>query len=606
MDATRTRVGVAALLTAALIAVYAGTLGFPFLRYDDPAYVTENPHVRDGLTFEGVRWAFTAAHVGNWHPASWLSHMLDCELFGLVPSGHRAVNLLLHAAVALLLFHVLLRATGAGGASAAVAALFALHPQRVEVVAWVAQRKELLAALFGLLALAGWLRFARGGSRRALAASLAAFAASLMSKPTWVPLPALLLLLDLWPLGRRARGRALLLEKLPFLALSAAAALVALWSQGAGVHWNAPLGQRVANALVGALRYVEKTLLPLGLSPFYPFDAGPPPALVIGSAALVGAVSVAAWMAHRRRPWLTVGWFWFLVAALPTIGLVKIGYQGMADRYAYLPQIGLLIALVFAAREWPAGRLAARARAALVMGLAAAAAWSSHAQARYWANDEALFARALAVTERNFFAHTALARALARRGEAARAEAELRQALRLEPDFEPAHFALGSLLLSSGRPRDALPHLALAAASPFASPNAHYHLGIAREYLGTWAEAAASYAAELERDPDHTGALTHLAVIRAAHPDPSLRDGRQALELAQRACELTRFERAHELDVLAAASAEAGEYERALELARRARERALAAHDAEHARRIEDRLRLYDARRPVRLELPPG
>ncbi|HSN92229.1 MAG TPA: glycosyltransferase family 39 protein, partial [Anaeromyxobacteraceae bacterium] len=358
----RARLLGALALAAGTLLLYAPVAGFEFVHLDDNRYVIDNPRVRGGISWDGVLWAFTTLHASNWHPLTWLSHMLDVELFGVRAGPHHLVNALLHAVDAALLFLALSRMTGARGRSLLVAALFAVHPLHVESVAWVAERKDVLSTLFGLLALLAYARHAERPRAGTYLAVVLAFAASLLSKPMWVTFPFLLLVLDFWPLRRMAGSgpadggdalarpvlplRRLLLEKLPLLALSAASSTVTVVAQGRGgslAGLELPVPVRLANAAVSYVGYVRMTLWPADLAVFYPFrEVGAWEA--IGAAALLAAATALAIRRARAFPELAVGWLWFAGTLVPVVGVVQVGSQALADRYAYLPSAGLFLA----------------------------------------------------------------------------------------------------------------------------------------------------------------------------------------------------------------------------------------------------------------------
>ncbi|HEY6838925.1 MAG TPA: hypothetical protein VI389_09300, partial [Geobacteraceae bacterium] len=324
--------------------------GFAFVNFDDPSYVAANSHVAGGLTPENVRWAFTSFHEANWHPLTWLSHMLDVTLFGLSPRGHHWVNVLLHGGNGVLIFLLLARLTGRTGRSAVVAFLFLIHPLHVEAVAWVAERKELLCTTFSLVTLLAYGSYAaRPGTGRYLFA-LAAFACALMAKPMAVTIPCVLFLLDYWPLGRTATVGALKLarEKVPFFLLTAASCIVTYVAQqqGGAVGTLFPLSVRVANAATAYVFYLGKTLWPARLAVIYPFTPSIPFWQMGGALLLLVALSLAAFRLRRRFPWLVVGWLWYLGTLIPVIGLVQVGLQAAADRYTYFPLTGIFIAAV--------------------------------------------------------------------------------------------------------------------------------------------------------------------------------------------------------------------------------------------------------------------
>jgi hypothetical protein len=429
-----------ALLT---LAVWLPALRNGFVNLDDGFYVYGNPHVRPGITRAGLAWALTANVASNWHPLTLLSHMLDCRLFGLEPAGHHATSLLLHLANTLLLFAVLRGMTGAPVRSALVAALFAVHPLHVESVAWIAERKDVLSALFWILAMGAWARYARLPSpgRYLLVALLMAL--GLAAKPMVVTLPFALLLLDVWPLARRHLGwRRLAAEKLPLLALSAAAGLVTLrYQQGSlAPPGSVPWSLRAANALVSSTDYLGKLLLPRNLAVFYPLPLAIPAWKAAAAALLLLLLTaLAAWRA-RREPWLLIGWLWFLGTLVPVIGLVQVGRQAMADRYTYLPSIGLFLAIVWGAAGLAGKRrpLLATAAAAVLLALAAV----TRAQIGFWADSVILYRHALAVTSDNYLAHLGLAKALTGRKDWAGAAEQYQAVLALRPHMIEARAGL--------------------------------------------------------------------------------------------------------------------------------------------------------------------
>ena len=461
--------GAAILLLAA--AALAPVLEAGFIVIDDDQYVVENPPVQRGLTAEGLAWAFTSFHSSNWHPLTWVSHMADVELFGLKPAGHHLTNLLLHGANALLLLALLAELTGALLPSALVAALFAVHPLHVQSVAWVAERKDVLAGLFWLLTSLAYVRHVRRPSAATRALVIGLFALGLMAKPMLVTLPAVLLLLDAWPLGRLregTRGRdalALLREKAPLFALAAASSLVTFAAQQSAASVVAferlPLGLRLANASLSCLRYLGKALWPRDLAVFYPYPAGAAVPWLGAAAWLVLAALTAAAVAVRRsRPELLAGWLWYLVSLLPVIGLVQVGAQGMADRYTYLPLIGPFVAVAWAARAAVARRAALSPRAAaaaalLVVALVAGLAARARREAGYWRDSLTLLDRATEVVGENFAVLSFKGVALARAGRLAEALPTLERALQLNPETAVTRYNLASVLAIAGRTGEA-------------------------------------------------------------------------------------------------------------------------------------------------------
>ena len=504
----------AVVLAALPCALYARTGSFPFISLDDAGYVYANPRVAQGLVWSNVAWAFSTFEQANWHPLTWISHMADVSLFGLRPGPMHLVNAALHGANSALVFVALRRLTGAAGRSALVAALFALHPEHVESVAWIAERKDVLSVLLGLLALITYERYARRPSAGRYLLVLAAFLASLLAKAMLVTLPFVLLLLDVWPLRRleaspkpgeggeaRATRRTwprLVLEKVPLLAVSAAVSVLNLAAQTTGgAVASSPLGFRLANAGVSYVRYAAKLLWPADLAVFYPIPPqGYPPWSVIVALAMAAAVTAAALVLLRRAPSLAVGWLWFLGTLVPVIGIVQVGSQAMADRYTYFPSIGFSLAVVWAAGQLPWNRigwifqLGSIALLLVVLGVA------TSRQVGLWSDDELLFRHALAATGPNARVQHQLgklAHARGRDGEAlehliqsvriqpnpsnltdlgslavmlgrtSEAEQAFRQALELDPRDEGAALGLADLLLRAGREQDAGEVLARAA-----------------------------------------------------------------------------------------------------------------------------------------------
>ena len=510
----------------------AGDLSF--LLYDDDLYVHGNPVVREGLTVRGLVWAWTTFHAGNWHPLTWVSHMADVTLFGLLPGMHHWANVAWHAAAALMLFSWLVAATGSRWRSALVAALFAVHPLHVESVAWVAERRDTLSALFWFAALRAYVAYARRPGRWRYLAVFAAMAAGVLSKPMIVTLPLVLLLLDRWPLERLGPGlpRArelvpLLVEKIPLLALSVLSALVTLAAQSSGGAVSElgalPLGPRVANAAVSYVAYLGQAAWPASLSAHYPHPAilgGPPAWQTAGSLALLG---LATWLAARewsRRPFLPVGWGWYLVTLLPVIGLVQVGLQGRADRYTYLPLVG-----IFMAAAWlvpvPVARPGRVVVGALAASVVAAYAVAARSQVGNWRDQTTLFRHARATSGSSPFVEFSLAnglwadaqRAHARGGNprevtalAQEAESHYRAAIDAPPTsirtWADANYNLGNLLSETGRLPEAVGHYEAAVGARPEDARLRNNLGAAYARSGRIAEAVQQFDAALRIDPD--------------------------------------------------------------------------------------------------------
>lgn len=535
---TRTRVALGAALVVATAWTFWRVVGLPFISLDDPEYVTQNPDLRHGLTLEAVWWALTTGRSANWHPVTWLSHALDVELFGLDPAGPHAVNLVLHCASALLLFLVFERLTAAPWRSAFLAALFALHPLRVESVAWVSERKDTLACFFWLATTAAWMHHVRTPSRARLTLAAALFAMGLASKPMLVTLPFTLLLLDVWPSRRLDLSRSpreawpLVREKLPLFVLSAASSVITFSVQNA-VGAVRPLatvslGERAANAVLAVAGYLWRWIWPADLAIFYPYPPARPSAFLVAVASIgLVAATVLAWRLRARAPHLLVGWLWFLGTLVPVIGLVQVGNQALADRYTYVPSIGLGLALVWSIPSLE--RLDVRLRAAaaaLAMGVLLASSLATVRQLGFWRSDEQLFEHAIQVTGRNWLAEQVLGYQELQRGDLQGAVRHYREALRDRPDSPQALDGLGNALLSAGARDEGIAVLREAVRRWPRYAAALANLGAALCESGKLEEGIAVLREALRQAPEHPGARFNLglALLEAGRPSEALRE----------------------------------------------------------------------------------
>ncbi len=525
LSGRRTAIG-CLLLVLATLAVYAPLGGHDFVDYDDQTYVTRNPLVQDGLAWPAMREAFISFRGANWHPLAWLSHMTDVTLFGMRPGYHHLSSLVLHAAAAVLLFLALRGLTGAVGPSLFTALLFALHPLHVESVAWISERKDVLLGLCFMLTLLGYLRYLRKPTRVHLAAVTGLYVLALTAKPMGVTLPFVLLLLDWWPLGRAGAGVApvpwprLLREKIPLFLLAAASGVVTYAAQaraGAVQSWERfSLPARAANALIAYGAYLEKMALPRRLAFFYPRPvAGYPASRLVLTAIALLAVTALALATARRRPWLAVGWFWYLGMLVPVCGLlVQVGSQAMADRYTYLPLVGVFLMLAWGlpdllpSRPWRGPALAA-AGAAWLLVLAPLA----RVQADSWKNSEVLFRHGVAAVPGNWPAHHSLGIVLARRGEIEEAVAQFQTTLEIEPEFPKAHFNLGLARARQGRPEEAILQYREALRFDPGYVRARYNLASLLLKQGRPGEAVEHLERLIAREPRFAGA--HLLLARA-------------------------------------------------------------------------------------------
>ncbi len=675
------------LLILVTAAVYAQVTRLDFIVYDDPLYVTGNPNTQRGLSWSGFFWAFFSLSASNWHPLTWLSHMLDCTLFGLKPAGHHAVNLLFHIANTLLLFRVLSRMTGAVWRSAFVAAFFAWHPLHVESVAWVAERKDVLSAFFWLLTLLAYKRWVEKPGAGRYAAALACFTLGLLAKPMVVTLPFVLLLLDVWPLkrlplpGAGESGQALqslvklCLEKISFFALTAGSCLVTFLAQKEG-HSVAsmdflPLSARLTNALVAYADYLYQLIWPARLAVFYPLQSSHPTWKLAAAIVTVAGVTALALRWVRLRPYLLVGWLWYVGTLVPVIGIVQVGDQARADRYTYIPLIGIGVMLV-----WGAGSIVTRWNALRLpvvgFGTVALAGWVliTGTQVSYWKDTRTLFTHAASVTTGNNVAYNVLGNQLIQEnpprieeakqlflqslairpndagarhclGDAFKKEGNLpeaitqyRAALRLDPNLHETHNGLGVCLLMSGQTNEAVTHfqnsiriapdyyepvqnIALlfsqagrldeAAAAferlHFLKPDSKaVLLGLVNVLLAQrkFAEAVPRLQLVLQRDPASVEALNRLAWIYATHEDARFRNGPEAIRMATQACGLTGYQHPQSLNTLAAAFAETGRFDEAVQTAQKALALAQAVGQTGLAGIFQNLLQLYQARMPYR------
>ena len=508
--------------------VFSATLRNGFVSYDDPQQIADNQRLAAGLSAEGVRWAFGSFEFGNWHPLTWVAHLATAQLFGLRPAGFHLAGLLLHCATTVALFVFLARATGRQVPAAFAAALFALHPLRVESVAWAAELKDPLSGLFVALALLAHHRYAqRPGAARALAVA-AAGACALMAKPTAVVLPALLLVLDWWPLGRfpaaagaatggtsARRAARLIVENIPLLGLAAAAAALTYRAQdltGAVRSYEHPAWVRAGNAAVSLAAYLGKTLWPRGLSFFYPHPGRALSQAAVAASVLALSLATAyAWRQRRARPWLAAGWAWYLVAAVPVSGLVQAGYQSMADRYTYLPLIGFAFAAAYAIADDSLGRsLPATARwGGAVLALACCASLTP-LQVSYWRDSRTLYSRALALDAHNWNAHLKLGELSRQEGDREAAIVHLRQAVERKPDDIYARTLLGLTLGETGRTEEAIAELSTAVRLNRWWADAYLYLGVALLRSNRLDEAEAAFQRERALNKGKSRSLAYL------------------------------------------------------------------------------------------------
>jgi tetratricopeptide (TPR) repeat protein len=625
-------------LAVTSLAAYARVYNNEFISFDDDMYVTANPHVQAGLTWKGVKWAFTTTHVYNWHPLTWLSHMLDCQLFGLNAGAHHMTSVLLHTANALLLFGILKSMTGALWPSAFVAALFALHPVHVESVAWASERKDLLSSLFWMLTIGSYVRYVRRPRFITYLATTLAFAVGLLAKQMLVTLPFVLLLLDYWPLGRltfkRGRPRKLdqtvavvsarrcILEKLPLIILSVIAAAIVYLVQQRTIVWRSfkayPLLYRIENALVAYVAYIGKMVWPGRLAIFYPHLYEDLQAWQsLGAASLLVFITVVVLCKARRCPHLVVGWLWYLGTLVPVIGLIQVGAQSMADRYTYIPYIGIFIMVAWEAAEvmksWRWRKVALGVSAGLVLSALAACTWL---QLGHWRNNIALYRHAVTAVPNNWWAYNHLGHAFLKKQQPAEAAENFAEALRIAPGFPDAHYNLGLALFGLGKIQDAIEQWRQAIVYDRRYYKAHNNLGLALRQLGKTDQAIQQYQLALQINPNYAEAHYNLAraMLDIGNINDAITHFYDALRLApvyvghvnnlawvlatHKHTKYYNPKAASLLDTLAAAYAADGRFQLAVQTA----EKALALAQTSTAKQpIEDirkHLQLYRASRP--------
>ena len=565
------------LLVAATLAFYNPIVRNQFTDFDDSVYILKNSQVQTGLTWATFKWSFTTFHAGYWHPITWLSHALDCELFHLNPVGHHYINLLLHAANTALLFLLLWRATGLTWPSLVVGALFALHPINVESVAWVAERKNVLSMLFFLLALHAYDRYARSGRRLLYGGVVVLFALGLMAKPQIVTFPFVLLLWDYWPLERMAGPqtdgsgevtptrrslRFLFLEKVPLFVLAAADSVITVIAQhaGAAVRTSAevPVSARIANVFVSYVRYLGDLFWPSRLAPMYPHPGNSlPPAEIAGALAILLLITAMVWYWRGRR-YLTVGWCWFLGTLVPMIGIITVGEQAMADRFAYIPCIGVFVAVAWALNDWVVAgafsqrriRSASLAAAAVIVALICGAL--TYRQLGYWRDDETLWRYTLSVTERNYMAHDNLALALAKQGRSEEALVEFHAAEALHKYPLAQVLELAWYEDRVGHPEEAVEECnsilqnSTDQSDPKLRAATWIELGQAQLELHQYEQASESYESALRLSTDNEAALVGLGVLamRAQEFDDAVNELQHAVKLDPSAVDILLLARA--------------------------------------------------------------
>jgi len=577
----RITIAVCIFLTAIIWIVFGQTLGHDFVNFDDDRYVYENPEVSRGLTLGGFKWVLTHSHASLWHPLTTLSHMADCQIYGLKAGGHHFTNVALHNIGAVLLFLVFRAMTGCIWRSAFVAAIFAVHPMRVESVAWIAERKDVLSGVFFMLTLGAYLRYVRAPNISRYVTVSIFLACGLMSKATFVTVPLVLLLLDYWPLQRANDFRAwrrMIIEKIPLFALSAAASVATMFAQTVTMASleQLPLLPRLKNAAVSLIAYIRQIFWPTDLAVFYPHPHDQLNIwIIVAAAVLIIAITVVAILVRQKHPAVFVGWFWYLLLLVPVLGIVQVGLQARADRFTYLPHIGMTMLLTWACADLTQQL---RNRRVVLTSVATCAIAVSiilaYQQTTYWCDSISLWEHALAVTPDNQTAHQNLAAALWTKGRIAESHqhsraaaiAHARTTLKDYPYDVPTHNDLGVLLVQNGDVR----------------------AGIEQ------------WEISLQIDPNDGNALNNLAWVLATYPADAIRDGKLAVELAVKATTLPGGDVPIVLRTLAAAYAESGDFSKAIDTAQHAADLATAQNNTSLLATLRHEMELYQARTPYR------
>ena len=536
------KVALCLALVLSTLAVYSQTYNHGFIAYDDDQYVYENATVKNGLTLPNITWAFTTFYYANWHPLTWLSHMMDCELFGPNPGLHHCMNLFFHIANILLLFAIFMRITRRPWRSFCIAGIFALHPLHVESVAWISERKDVLSTLFGMLSLYFYVLYTEKPAKLNYALMVLNFALGLMAKPMLVTLPFIFLLLDIWPLKRIQtpsfrNNRALIGEKIPLFALAlVSSALTYMAQRGYGAVIplvNLPLPQRIGNAAISYCLYLGKAFWPSRLAVLYPIQL-PAISAVIFALIILLTITIIAMFSFKKRPYVLIGWLWYIGMLIPVIGIVQVGVQSMADRYTYLPLVGISVALVWLFADIGEDR---HIRKGIITTITCALflclGWQAFRQTAYWKSSQSLFEHTLAVTDRNFTIHNNLGGVLERKGLFDDAMVHYKKALSINENFAEAHANLGFDLMREGNFEEAGPHLFDAVRINPKAPKAQGDLGTLLAAQGKFAESITHFEKCLQTVPDYPEIQCNLcyALLQLKRPGEALLHCTKALQL---------------------------------------------------------------------------
>jgi protein O-mannosyl-transferase len=599
---------VCAGLVLATAAAYQPVFKNGFVNFDDDVYVTENSNIKNGFTWQSISWAFTSRYADNWHPITWLSHILDYKLFGLNPAGHHLTNLTLHIINTLLLFFILQKMTGSTWPSAFVAILFAIHPLHVESAAWIAERKDVLSTLFWLLTMLAYWYYTQKPTLLRYFGTIILFSLGLTAKPMLVTLPFVLLLMDYWPLKRNADSKLsifkLISEKIPFIVLAAISSVITYRFQTKFGIDILPLSVRISNAAVSYISYIWKMIYPVGLSVFYPYPRGGIPGWEITLATVLFAAATITIISARRR-YMLVGWLWYLGTLVPVIGLVQVGDQAMADRYTYLPLTGIFIMIA-----WSAAEIINRFKVRTILPgiisalIIIALLICTRIQLSYWRDSVTLFERALAITKNNYKMHYNLGYELISQGHIDDGISHYRLAAEIAPENTHIRYNLANALNSQGKINEAIAEYRKVTEYDENYADAYNNLGYALLPQGKSDEAAACFRKALQIKPDMVNALVGLARIMAIQPNTNMRNAAMAIELSERAARLTNNKNAKVLDTLAVSYAAAKQFDEAVKTEETALNLAIAENDTHLADSIRKFLVLFKEKKTYTITLP--
>lgn len=591
------------LIIIAILIAYEPIRHNNFILYDDQHYITENPHITNGINVNTIIWAFTESHAANWHPLTWLSHTIDYEFFKLNPVPYHLINLLLHIIDSILVFWIFKKLTNSLWSGAFIAAVFALHPLQVESVAWAAERKTVLNGMFWFLTVALYLKYTPKPSVSKYILLVFTYLLCVLTKPVAVTLPFVLLLLDYWPLNRLSTKTIskLIIEKIPLFLLSALLSIITLISQEKGgsiiTLQSASMPERVANMFVSYMRYIGKMIWPSKLAVFYPpLELDFPKILIFLSIAIFILILILCFHLRSKRRYFITGWLWYIGMLIPMIGIIQAGAQSMANRYMYISMLGLLIIFVMTIKDFAAKNVKLSAISASVVLIIFILL--TRLQVKHWQNGITLFEYAIKTTKNNYLAENCYAISLFDAGRTDEAIAQLTQTVKKYPTYNDARNNLGQFLLKQGKIQPAIECFEELIKQKYDSDNVYYDLAIAYQSIGNYKQAINTWNKALLLKPDSSDILNNLAWLLSTADDNSVRNPDKAIKFAKQSCELTNYQNPAFLDTLAAAFASASKFDDARKTAQTAADIALKNNKYELANQIQTHLKLYKSNQP--------